>query len=189
MGVGRWCLCEGPTLQNHISYSRIEMSSDGVNIFPKCVLCYFWYLLGLRNANILLQSWSHRMYHMVQSSVSFPCVYLPYRTVFRMIVVVRDEIYSLWRIVLFTMIRFLENRCLILASCEVKRKLKLPLCLTEHHVMKTYVEWKYSFTQRPFYPQEKCLRYPFHRRLGGPQSLSGHYNEDKSILSLHLSGI
>jgi hypothetical protein len=38
------------------------------------------------------------------------------------------------------------------------------------------------FTTRPLYPlQENRLRYPFDRRLGGPQSPSGHGGEENKI--------
>jgi hypothetical protein len=36
-----------------------------------------------------------------------------------------------------------------------------------------------GFTPRPLYPHEKNPRYPLDRRLGGPQSRSGHSGEDK----------
>jgi hypothetical protein len=37
-----------------------------------------------------------------------------------------------------------------------------------------------SFTPRPFHPQEKNPCYPLDRRLGGPQSRSGHGGEEKN---------
>jgi hypothetical protein len=37
-----------------------------------------------------------------------------------------------------------------------------------------------SFTPRPLYPQGKGPRYPLDRRLGGPQSRSGHGDEEKN---------
>jgi hypothetical protein len=37
-----------------------------------------------------------------------------------------------------------------------------------------------SFTPRPFYPQGKSPWYPLDRRLGGPQSRSGHGGEEKN---------
>jgi hypothetical protein len=37
--------------------------------------------------------------------------------------------------------------------------------------------WVVSFTTRPFYPQEKSPWFQFDRRLGGPQSRSGHCSE------------
>jgi len=37
-----------------------------------------------------------------------------------------------------------------------------------------------SFTSRPLYPQRKKPWYPLYRRLGGPQSLSGHGDEGKN---------
>jgi hypothetical protein len=48
--------------------------------------------------------------------------------------------------------------------------------------------WVVSFTPQPFYPQEKSPRYTLDRRLGGPQSRSGHSGgEEKN--SQPLSGI
>jgi hypothetical protein len=38
-----------------------------------------------------------------------------------------------------------------------------------------------SFTPRPLYPRGKSPRYPSDRRLGGPQSRSGRYGEDKNF--------
>jgi hypothetical protein len=42
--------------------------------------------------------------------------------------------------------------------------------------------WKrvVSFTTRPLYPQEKSPRYPFERRLSGPQSRCGRVGEEKN---------
>jgi hypothetical protein len=37
-----------------------------------------------------------------------------------------------------------------------------------------------SFMPRPFYPQGKSPWYPLDRRLGGPQSCSGHGGEEKN---------
>jgi hypothetical protein len=41
--------------------------------------------------------------------------------------------------------------------------------------------WVVSFRSRPFYLREKIPRYPFNRRLGGPQSRSGLCGEEKSL--------
>jgi hypothetical protein len=38
----------------------------------------------------------------------------------------------------------------------------------------------FSFTPRPLYPQGKSPWYPLDRRLGGPQSSSGHGGEEKN---------
>jgi hypothetical protein len=38
-----------------------------------------------------------------------------------------------------------------------------------------------SFTSRPFYPRGKNQLYPLDKRLGGPQSRSGHCGEEKNI--------
>jgi hypothetical protein len=81
--------------------------------------------------------------------------------------------------------------------CKSKgKKVKLSLCLTKHHAMKTYWgsggltshildlgtrwRWVVSFTPRPLYPQGKSPWYPLDRRLGGPQSRSGHGGEEKN---------
>jgi len=37
-----------------------------------------------------------------------------------------------------------------------------------------------SFTLPPLYPQGKSPHYPLDRRLGGPQSRSGHGGEEKN---------
>jgi hypothetical protein len=42
-------------------------------------------------------------------------------------------------------------------------------------------KWMVSFTPRPLYPRGKSPRYPLDRRLGGPQSQSGRYEEVKII--------
>jgi hypothetical protein len=71
----------------------------------------------------------------------------------------------------------------------VVKKVKLPLCLTNHHTMKTYWgildlgtrwRWVVSSTPRPSLPQGKSLRYPLDRRLSGPQSRSGRGGEEKN---------
>jgi hypothetical protein len=38
-----------------------------------------------------------------------------------------------------------------------------------------------SFTPRPLYPRGKTPRYPLDRKLGGPQSLSGRFGEEKIL--------
>jgi hypothetical protein len=64
----------------------------------------------------------------------------------------------------------------------------------KHHAMVTYlgsggiaprilnlgIRWRrvVSFIPRPLYPQGKISRYPLDRRLGGPQSRSGHGGEE-----------
>jgi hypothetical protein len=40
--------------------------------------------------------------------------------------------------------------------------------------------WVIRFTPRPLYPQGKSSWYPLDRRLGGPQSYSGHGGEEKN---------
>jgi hypothetical protein len=60
--------------------------------------------------------------------------------------------------------------------------------------MNTYGEWSYrstildlgtrwsgSFRPQLLYPQGKSPRYPLDRRLGGPQSRSGRYGEEKNL--------
>jgi hypothetical protein len=70
-----------------------------------------------------------------------------------------------------------------------KVKVKLSLCLTKHHIMKSYwwsadraphildlrTRWRWfvSFTPPLLYPQGKSPWYPLHGRLDGPQSQSG----------------
>jgi hypothetical protein len=86
---------------------------------------------------------------------------------------------------------------------KVKEKLKLSLCFTKHHAMKTYWgsggiapgilwpgtswRWVVSFMPQLLYLQGKRPWYPLDRRLGGPQSQSGHRVEEKN--SQPLSGI
>jgi hypothetical protein len=83
-------------------------------------------------------------------------------------------------------------------SYELFMKVKLSLCLTKHHPMKTYWgsrgiaprildigtrwRWVVSFTPWPLYPQGKSLLYPLDRRLGEPQSRSGRGGEEKNSL-------
>jgi hypothetical protein len=82
-------------------------------------------------------------------------------------------------------------------------KVKLSLCLTKHHAVKTYwgvqvllhafldlgtrLRWVVSFTTRPLNPQGKSPRYPLDRRLGGSRSRSGRGVEEKN--SQPLPGI
>jgi hypothetical protein len=76
---------------------------------------------------------------------------------------------------------------------------KLSLCLTKHHAMKTYwgsaviapsildlgTRWKWvvSFTPLPLYPQGRNPWHPLNRRLGGPRSRSGYGVEEKNSQS------
>jgi hypothetical protein len=76
------------------------------------------------------------------------------------------------------------------------KKVKLFLCLTKHHAMKTYwgvevylhaffeldTRWRcmVSCTPWPLYPQGKSPWYPLYRRLDGPQIRSGHGGEEKN---------
>jgi hypothetical protein len=87
----------------------------------------------------------------------------------------------------------------IRGSLQVKGKVKLSLCLTKHHTMKTYRRsgciapcnldlgtrwrWVVSFTPRPLYPQGKSPWYPLDGRLGGPQSRSRYGDEEKNSQS------
>jgi hypothetical protein len=41
--------------------------------------------------------------------------------------------------------------------------------------------WVVNFTPRPLYPRGKSPRYPLDRRLGGPQSRSGRFGEQKIL--------
>jgi hypothetical protein len=75
-------------------------------------------------------------------------------------------------------------------------KVKLFLCLTKHHAMKTYWgsggivprildlgtrwRWVVSFTTLLLYLQGKSPWYALDRRLGGPQSRSGRGGEEKN---------
>jgi hypothetical protein len=83
----------------------------------------------------------------------------------------------------------------------VKVNVKLSLCLTKYHVKKMYpchedtwknrgidacilnlgTRWKLvvSFMPQPLYPWGKSHMYPVDRRLGGPQSQSGHGGDEK----------
>jgi hypothetical protein len=85
--------------------------------------------------------------------------------------------------------------------CKVK--VKLSLCLTKHHAMKTHWgsggvaprildlgtrwRWVVSFTPRPLYPQGNSPSYPLERKLDGSQSRSGRGGEEKN--SQPLPGI
>jgi len=62
------------------------------------------------------------------------------------------------------------------------------LYLFKHHAMKTCGgtritrwRWMVSFTLQLLYPRRRSPWYPFNRRLGGPQSLSGHGGGEKSL--------
>jgi hypothetical protein len=83
-----------------------------------------------------------------------------------------------------------------MVKVKVKVKVNLSLCLTKHHAMKTYWRsggitshildlstrwrWVVSFTPWLLYPQGKNPWYPLDRKLGGPQSCSGHGGEEKN---------
>jgi hypothetical protein len=76
------------------------------------------------------------------------------------------------------------------------RNVKLSLCLTKHHAMKTYWEsgdtaprildldtrwrWVVGYTPSPLYFQEKSPWYPLDRRLGGSKSRSGCGGEERN---------
>jgi hypothetical protein len=87
---------------------------------------------------------------------------------------------------------------------KVKRwKVKLSLCLTNHHVMKSYWgiggvaprildlgtiwRWVVSFTPRLLYPQGKSPLSPLGRRLGGPQRQCRRGGEEKNLQPLRES--
>jgi hypothetical protein len=75
-------------------------------------------------------------------------------------------------------------------------KVKLSLCLTNHHAMKAYwgvevwlhafydlgcmCRWVVNFAPRPLYLQGKSPWYALNRRLCGPQSQSGRRGEEKN---------
>jgi hypothetical protein len=95
-----------------------------------------------------------------------------------------------------TYIREAQDFIAFLGRIVVKVKMKFSLCLTNHHARKTYSgsvgiaprnldfgtrwRWVVSFTLRPLYPQGKSPRYPLDKRLGGPQSRSGHSGEENN---------
>jgi hypothetical protein len=47
------------------------------------------------------------------------------------------------------------------------------------HILGTVWNWAVSFTPRPLYPRGKSSWYPLDRRVGGPQSRSGHGGKEK----------
>jgi hypothetical protein len=80
--------------------------------------------------------------------------------------------------------------------CKVK--VKLSLCLTNSalhhegewgsgcinpHFLDLGTSWRcvVCFTPLLLYPRVKSLRYPLHRRLGGPQSQSGRHREENNL--------
>jgi hypothetical protein len=53
-------------------------------------------------------------------------------------------------------------------------------CIDPHFLdLGTSWRWVDKFTPRPLYPRGKNPRYPLDRRLGGPQSRSGRFGEEK----------
>jgi hypothetical protein len=54
---------------------------------------------------------------------------------------------------------------------------------TAPHILNLVIRWRWvvSFIHRPLYPRGKKRRYPLHRRLCGPRSLSGHVGKEKSL--------
>jgi len=76
-------------------------------------------------------------------------------------------------------------------------KVKLSLCFTKYQALKTYLvsggiaprifhlstrwRWVVSFLPRPLYPRGKSPRCRLCRRLGGPQSRSGHSGGKKTM--------
>jgi hypothetical protein len=49
-----------------------------------------------------------------------------------------------------------------------------------------------SFMPQPLYPQGKSPQYPLDRRLGGPQSQSGHSGKEKknpSFITMEISNL
>jgi hypothetical protein len=82
----------------------------------------------------------------------------------------------------------------------IKVKVKLPLCLNKHHTMtywgiggiaphildlSTRWRWVVSFIRWLLYPQGKSPWYPLDRRLGRPQSQSGHGGKEKILSPFH----
>jgi hypothetical protein len=98
-----------------------------------------------------------------------------------------------WSTYLSVLTSKLDSTCQ--AQLEVK-EVKLSLCVTKHHAMKTYGgnggvaprildfgtrwRWVVSFTPRPVHLQGKSPWYPLDRRLSGPQSRSGRGGEEKN---------
>jgi hypothetical protein len=92
-------------------------------------------------------------------------------------------------------INFVRNSVFNSNIIQSRVKVKLSLCLTKHHAMKTYCgsgdialrsldigtiwRWVVSFTPRPLYPQGKSSCYPLDRSLGVLQSCSGRGGEEK----------
>jgi hypothetical protein len=86
----------------------------------------------------------------------------------------------------------------VVIDAELHGKVKLSLCWTKHHAMKTYWwsggivphildlgtrwRWVVSFTPRPLYPQGKSPWYQLDRMLSGLHSWSGHGVKEKNSL-------
>jgi hypothetical protein len=55
-------------------------------------------------------------------------------------------------------------------------------CIDPHFLdLGTSWRWVVNFTLRPLYPRGKSPRYPLDRKLGGPQSRSGRFGEEKIL--------
>jgi hypothetical protein len=55
-------------------------------------------------------------------------------------------------------------------------------CIDPHFLdLGTSWRWVVSLTPQPLYPRGKSPRYPLDRRLGGPQSQSGKFEEEKIL--------
>jgi hypothetical protein len=54
---------------------------------------------------------------------------------------------------------------------------------TDPHFLDLGTSWRWviNFSPRPLYPQGKSHRYPLDRRLGGPQSRSERFGEEKIL--------
>jgi len=106
--------------------------------------------------------------------------------------------HSLWNnvccITTSRMIHFMlhaHNGRVLLQNTKGKHKGKVVpvLFLNEHHTMKAYwvsggiaplILWPQHFMPWLLYPQGRSPWYPLDRRLGGPQSHSGHGGEEKN---------
>jgi hypothetical protein len=93
-------------------------------------------------------------------------------------------------------VHYRVHKSTLLVPILSKLKVKLSLCLTKHHAMKTYWgsrgiapgildlgtrwRWVVSFAPWPLYPQGKSPSYTLDRRLGGLQSRSGRGGEEKN---------
>jgi hypothetical protein len=61
-------------------------------------------------------------------------------------------------------------------------------CIDPHFLdLGTSWRWVVNFTPRPLHPRGKSPRYPLNRRLGGPQSRSGRFGEEKILCNNNMA--